>query len=51
MDKKCHISTKVETLLEMFPAVAVISSRQCGKSTLGTNYLTTDAITNYAGFL
>ena len=34
MDKKRHISTKVETLLEMFPAVAVIGSRQCGKSTL-----------------
>ena len=34
MDKKRHISTKISQLLEMFPVVAVIGSRQCGKSTL-----------------
>ena len=34
MDKKRHIAEKVDQLLDMFPAVAVISPRQCGKSTL-----------------
>ena len=34
MDKKRHIATKTEILLSMFPAVAIIGSRQCGKSTL-----------------
>ena len=34
MDKIRHIATKVESLLGMFPAVAIIGSRQCGKSTL-----------------
>lgn len=32
--KKRIITEKIETLLQMFPAVAVIGSRQCGKSTL-----------------
>lgn len=31
---KKHLETKVNLLLEMFPLVAVIGSRQCGKSTL-----------------
>lgn len=34
MDKKRHIAGKVDQLLDMFPAVAVIGPRQCGKSTL-----------------
>ena len=34
MDKKRHITDKVDQLLGMFPAVAVIGPRQCGKSTL-----------------
>jgi len=34
MDKKRQISSKILQLLEMFPVVAVIGSRQCGKSTL-----------------
>jgi len=34
MDKKRHIFNKVSQLLTMFPVVAVIGSRQCGKSTL-----------------
>lgn len=34
MDKKRLLSTRIETLLEMFPAVALIGARQCGKSTL-----------------
>lgn len=34
MDKKRHISNKIQKLLGMFPVVAVIGSRQCGKSTL-----------------
>lgn len=34
MDKKRHIAPKIEQLLDMFPAVAVIGPRQCGKSTL-----------------
>lgn len=34
MDKKRHIAGKVDQLLAMFPAVAVIGPRQCGKSTL-----------------
>ena len=34
MDKKRHIAPKVDQLLDMFPAVAVIGPRQCGKSTL-----------------
>jgi len=34
MDKKRHIAGKVDQLLTMFPAVAVIGPRQCGKSTL-----------------
>ncbi len=34
MDKKRHITHKVDQLLGMFPAVAVIGPRQCGKSTL-----------------
>lgn len=33
-DKKRHLETKVNLLLEMFPLVAVIGPRQCGKSTL-----------------
>ena len=34
MDKKRHIAPKIDQLLSMFPAVAVIGPRQCGKSTL-----------------
>ena len=34
MDKSRHIASKVDQLLGMFPAVAVIGPRQCGKSTL-----------------
>ena len=34
MDKNRHISHKVNRLLDMFPVVAVIGPRQCGKSTL-----------------
>ena len=34
MDKKRFISSKVKRLLDMFPVVAVIGPRQCGKSTL-----------------
>jgi len=34
MDKPRHIATKTDLLLGMFPAVVIIGSRQCGKSTL-----------------
>lgn len=34
MDKKRCIEIKVNELLEMFPVVAIIGPRQCGKSTL-----------------
>ena len=34
MDKTRHISSKVDHLLGMFPTVAIIGPRQCGKSTL-----------------
>jgi uncharacterized protein len=34
MDKKRYLAAKVERLLAMFPVVALIGSRQCGKSTL-----------------
>ena len=34
MDKSRHVSRKVDRLLDMFPVVAVIGPRQCGKSTL-----------------
>ncbi|MFA5717804.1 MAG: ATP-binding protein [Desulfobulbaceae bacterium] len=34
MDKKRFLALKVDRLLEMFPAVAIIGPRQCGKSTL-----------------
>jgi len=34
MDKKRSIAIKLNRLLEMFPVVAVIGPRQCGKSTL-----------------
>lgn len=34
MDKKRHISSKIDSLLKMFPAVAVLGPRQSGKSTL-----------------
>ncbi len=34
MDKKRFLEKKVNRLLEMFPAVAIIGPRQCGKSTL-----------------
>ncbi len=37
MDKTRLLSHKINRLLEMFPAVAVIGSRQCGKSTLVKN--------------
>ncbi len=33
-DKKRLLAEKIQALLQMFPAVAVIGSRQCGKSTL-----------------
>ncbi len=34
MDKNRHIASKINQLLEMFPVVVIIGSRQCGKSTL-----------------
>ena len=34
MGKKRLLAEKIEALLQMFPAVAIIGSRQCGKSTL-----------------
>ena len=34
MDKKRFLGEKIKTLMEMFPVVAVIGPRQCGKSTL-----------------
>ncbi len=34
MDKKRLLEHKINRLLEMFPAVAIIGPRQCGKSTL-----------------
>lgn len=34
MDKKRALAEKINRLLEMFPVVAVIGPRQCGKSTL-----------------
>jgi len=34
MDKKRHIANKIDNLLKMFPVVAIIGPRQCGKSTL-----------------
>lgn len=34
MDKIRHIEVKADRLLDMFPVVAIIGSRQCGKSTL-----------------
>ncbi len=34
MDKKRSLEQKINRLLSMFPAVAIIGSRQCGKSTL-----------------
>ena len=34
MDKKRLLAQKIETLLGMFPVVALIGPRQCGKSTL-----------------
>jgi predicted AAA+ superfamily ATPase len=34
LDKKRYLSHKIETLMGMFPCVAVIGPRQCGKSTL-----------------
>jgi len=34
MDKKRLMANKIVTLMEMFPCVAVIGPRQCGKSTL-----------------
>lgn len=34
MDKRRFLAQKVNRLLEMFPAVAIIGPRQCGKSTL-----------------
>ena len=34
MDKKRFLAQKVNRMLEMFPAVAIIGPRQCGKSTL-----------------
>ena len=34
MDKKRFLAQKINSLLEMFPAVAVVGPRQCGKSTL-----------------
>ena len=34
MDKNRHLAYKIDQLLGMFPAVAVIGPRQCGKSTL-----------------
>ena len=37
MDKKRVIERKINELLQMFPAVAIIGPRQCGKSTLVKN--------------
>jgi len=37
MYKKRLIEQKIDRLLDMFPVVAVIGSRQCGKSTLVKN--------------
>ncbi len=34
MDKKRYLSHKILKLLDMFPVVAVLGARQCGKSTL-----------------
>ncbi|MFH1217690.1 MAG: ATP-binding protein [Pseudomonadota bacterium] len=34
MDKKRYLSSKIDRLLSMFPVVALIGARQCGKSTL-----------------
>ncbi len=34
MDKKRFLAKKIKALMEMFPCVAVIGPRQCGKSTL-----------------
>ena len=34
MDKKRYLATKINRLLDMFPVVALIGPRQCGKSTL-----------------
>ncbi|MCP4298871.1 MAG: ATP-binding protein [Proteobacteria bacterium] len=37
MDKKRYLQKKIDSLLGMFPTVAVIGPRQCGKSTLVKN--------------
>jgi uncharacterized protein len=37
MDKKRYLEKKLNHLLKMFPVVAVIGARQCGKSTLVKN--------------
>lgn len=37
MYKKRLIEQKIDRLLDMFPVVAIIGSRQCGKSTLVKN--------------
>ena len=37
MDKKRYLESKVDSLLTMFPVVAIIGPRQCGKSTLARN--------------
>ncbi len=34
MDKKRHLTEKINRLLTMFPVVAIVGARQCGKSTL-----------------
>ncbi|MDT8396967.1 MAG: AAA family ATPase, partial [bacterium] len=34
MDKKRALENKINRLLEMFPVVAIVGPRQCGKSTL-----------------
>lgn len=34
MDKERYLKEKIDRLLEMFPVVAIIGARQCGKSTL-----------------
>jgi hypothetical protein len=34
MDKKRVLEEKINRLLDMFPVVAIIGPRQCGKSTL-----------------
>ena len=39
MGVKRHLEEKITKLLQLFPAVAVIGSRQCGKSTLVKNLL------------